>query len=240
MSENLIVIPAYNEFSCLEKNINLLYNFIKKEDLNSDIVISDNNSTDGTKEIAQDRAYRFDNIFYNLVLEKGKGNTVIKTWLDKRFDNYLTYSFMDADLATDLESLPHLLDDLEAGYDIVVGSRYLDNSVVERSLKRTMLSKGYKKLFHLFFPMSINDIQCGFKGINNYTRDTLLHNINNKGFFFDSELLVKAYYNGYQIKEIPVNWHEGKKTSVSIKDPFLFIKELISLKYSQMTNNLKI
>jgi hypothetical protein len=176
----------------------------------------------------------YSNFFYNFVPEKGKGNAVIKTCLNSAFDGYQTYSFMDADLATDLSAFPILLDTFERGYDIVVGSRYLEESLVERSPKRTIISKGYKNLFHLFFPIEINDIQCGFKGVNKYTRGTLLKNIKNGGFFFDSELLVKAYYNDYRIKEIPVEWHEGEKSAIKPTTPLLFVKSLIALKYEHM------
>jgi|TARA_B100002003_G_C14113625_1_gene535622 glycosyltransferase involved in cell wall biosynthesis len=240
MNQNLIIIPMYNEEACLEEKMCYLYDFIKKQDIKADVVLSDNNSTDRTKEIAQDLVQRYSNIFYSFVPEKGKGNAVIKTCLNSAFDGYQTYSFMDTDLATDLAALPILLDTFERDYDIVVGSRYLEDSLVDRSKKRTIISKGYKTLFHLFFPLEIEDIQCGFKGVNKYTRDTLLPHIKNGGFFFDSELLVKAYYNNYRIKEIPVKWKEGEKSDVKLKDPFLFAKSLVFLKCEHIFKGLEI
>lgn len=224
MSNVAVILPAYNEEKTLEQSVNRLYDFTKGE---YDIIIADNNSTDSTANIAKELCN--ENIFYNLVEEQGKGAAIRNTMLKKEFD-YDIYAFMDVDLSTELDALPRMIREVETGFDIVIGSRYIGGSNTQRTFKRELISRSYRFLFHLLFQTYIMDPQCGFKAFNRDVRDNLLPDIKDNGYFFDTELLIKAY-SQYSIKEIPVTWNEKPDSTLNlIKDVPKFLYQLMKLK----------
>ena len=142
---------------------------------------------------------------------------------------------MDADLSADLEYLNAFKKLVESQEDVVIGSRYTEGADVERSLKREIISVSYRTLFHLLFDKSIKDPQCGFKSISKKARDGILPKIKSNGYFFDSELIIRALKEGYSVKEIPVRWKESKKSSLHlIKDSFNILEDMARLKYEML------
>jgi len=229
MKNNIIVVPAYNEDDILEQNILNLYDYVSSD---CDIVISDNNSTDNTAKIGRELA-EIPGIEYCFVETKGKGSAVKQAWL--YFEGYQRYMFMDADLSADLEYLNAFKKLVESQEDVVIGSRYTEGADVERSLKREIISVSYRTLFHLLFDKSIKDPQCGFKSISKKARDGILPKIKSNGYFFDSELIIRALKEGYSVKEIPVRWKESKKSSLHlIKDSFNILEDMARLKYEML------
>src|SRR3989338_7136156 len=100
---------------------------------------------------------------------------------------------MDVDLSTDLNSLLPLILSLRQGYDIAIGSRLLSQSkVINRPLKREVMSRVYNILIKLFFRVKVSDAQCGFKAVNRAVVADLLPHIKDNAWFFDSELLITA------------------------------------------------
>jgi len=225
----VIVIPAYNEAETLEEKMTQLEAFRAAELPEAEIIITDNNSTDATPEIAAGLSRRHEKVHCYSVARQGKGAAIRDTWLAHDYD---IYSFMDVDLSTDLSALPLLFDAIREGYDMAIGSRYREGAVIERSLKRELVSRAYRLLFHFLLCRDIRDPQCGFKAVSRKVRDTILPGVGTPGFFFDSELLVRAQKAGYRIKEVPVRWREDSGTTVHLaRDVPKFVKGLIALKY---------
>ena len=226
-SRTVIVIPAYNEAKTLVDKVLQLEKFTR--DMEVDIIIANNASTDETGTLASRLADEYPRILYNPISEKGKGLAIKKTWLTY---DYEVYAFMDADLSTDLEALPRLIEAANQG--IAIGSRYLPESKTKRTLKRKIISKGYIALFKTLYGIEIGDSQCGFKAINRQVRDNVLPYVKDNGFFFDTELLVRASKK-YKITEVPVHWQEQLGTSLNMKrDIPYFLYNLMKLKYELM------
>lgn len=225
MSDVLIVVPCFNEENRLESGVNMIDSFLRRNSLDYRVVISNNNSTDGTERIAKDLCGRL-GFVYHEVNERGKGACVRNTWLD--FDSEI-YAFMDADISVDLEVLPKMVEGMKDN-DIVIGSRYLPDSKCVRSLGRRLISTAYVKTFNSFFHTGLRDIQCGMKMINNNVRDNIVSKLNCNDFFFDGELIVKALKEGYKILEVPVNWQEKEGSKVNFfKDPLYFLNGIRKL-----------
>jgi len=236
MTETCIVIPAYNEQETLTEKVTELNDFLTRKNLDSDIIIADNNSTDSTGMLAKNLAYRNNRIKCYFVPEKGKGSAIKRTWLAY---NYTIYSFMDEDLSADLEYFPQLIDKIKNGYDMAIGSRYIPGAESKRNLKRRIISRTYRTLFNLLFDLGIHDPQCGFKAISRNIRDNVIPKIEDDGFFFDTELLLRANHAGYKIKEVPIKWVEDPSSTVNMcKDIPKFLYGLARLKYQQMTGKL--
>src|SRR5690242_5730059 len=117
-----ITIPVFNEEEELEGSILKLYDFCKKNlgKYKWQITIADNASSDNTPIIATNLSKRHHEIALFRLEERGRGRAVKRAWANSEAD-YCSY--MDLDLSTDLKHLPKLIEALENGYDIAIGSR---------------------------------------------------------------------------------------------------------------------
>ena len=202
-----IVLPVYNEELILKDNTLKVFNFCQKNiKSNWQIVISDNASTDKTQTIGQELANQHPQIKYFRIQDQGKGYGVIQAW--QNFESHI-YIFMDADLSTDLKSLPELIRQIDNGYHIAAGSRYIKGAQVDRSLFRKSFSLALRMILKLLFNLKVKDAPCGFKAVNQQVINQILPNIQNKTWFFDTEMLILAQRGGLKIKEIPVRWQES-------------------------------
>ncbi len=131
------------------------------------------------------------------------------------FDNILSY--MDADLSTDLDAFPGLIEAVRhGGYDLATGSRLLKPRWTKRSLKRELTSRCYNLLCRLFLGTHFSDAQCGFKAITRCAARRLLPQVQDTGWFFDTELLALAEKQGYRIADMPVRWLENTDSHVRV------------------------
>ncbi len=167
------------------------------------------------------------------VPKKGKGRAIRAAW---ESDNADVYVFMDADLATDLSSLPNLISAVgRENYDLAGGARFHKDSKVKRSLLRKFISRVYRFALHLALGLKTKDAPCGFKAVNRRVVQNILPRIENNEWFFDTEMVVLAERENYRLAEIPVIWTEhkkiGRKSRVSfIKISLNYLKEIWRLK----------
>jgi glycosyltransferase involved in cell wall biosynthesis len=211
-----VVIPIYNEEEELATNIKKLHAFLNKKlaSFNWHITIADNASTDGSLTVSQKLSISLPNVGYIHLDQKGRGRAVKKAWRQSHADILV---YMDVDLSTDLNNLLPLTAALSKGYDIGIGSRLLPASrVVNRPLKREILSHGYNILIKLFFQTRFSDAQCGFKGVTRKVVDQLIPKISDNAWFFDSELLIVGEKMGYKIYEEPVRWVDNPGSTVRV------------------------
>lgn len=211
-----VVIPVYNEVKVLEQSVmTTLALFEKNPQYDWRVVIADNGSNDGTSELARSLDERFERV-KALVLEvKGRGLALREAWLTSDSD---IVSYMDVDLSTDIAHLPELVSMVaERGCDVAIGSRLAKGSKTDRQLKREITSRGYVALIRLTFPrLKISDAQCGFKALNRKAVEATVPYIENRMWFFDTEMLILAQQAGLKICELPVRWVEDKDTKVKI------------------------
>ena len=150
---------------------------------------------------------------------------------------------MDIDLAVSLEDLGALISPiLNDESDLVIGSRLLKNSKVERSFFRSSSSLIYNFLSRQFLKHQFHDLQCGFKAFKSTVFLKVQPYLKDDQWFLDTELVILANFFKFRIKEIPVNWAENryaKRTSKinPYKQSLIFIRNLISLR--RRLNNLK-
>jgi len=212
-----VVIPVYNEENALPYSIKKLHGYMATNLINFDwnILIADNGSSDMTLQVASSLKKQMDNIEVFHLNKKGRGRALIKSWLQSKAD---IICYMDVDLSTNLKSLVPLINAISNQQaDIAIGSRLIKGSeVVNRTLKREILSRGYILIIKLMFFVKFSDAQCGFKAISRKAAQILLPLIKDKGWFFDSELLIIGEKNGFKIREIPVSWVDDPDSRVNI------------------------
>jgi glycosyltransferase involved in cell wall biosynthesis len=168
----------------------------------------------------------------------GRGSSLNRA-IEASSGEYVIY--MDVDLATDINYTKLLVEHLEDGASIAIGSRLMKGSNVSRPLTRDIASKSYNILVRFLFRSKIQDHQCGFKALNKKDAINIIHMVKDNHWFWDTELLVIAQKMGYRIDEIPVEWkHNGgnnlnaSKVRV-IKDSIYMGKRLINLKLRLIT-----
>jgi glycosyltransferase involved in cell wall biosynthesis len=231
-------LPVYNEENILKANTIKLLDFLNRQNFafNWLIVIINNGSTDNTAIISRELVGERIKIIN--FLQKGKGGAIKQYSLTSAAD-WLIY--MDIDLAVSLKNIDDLIKILtDNDYDIVMGSRLLTDSRVERSAARSLSSKIYNNFSRLVLGHKFTDLQCGFKMIRNEVSKKIMPLIKDNNWFFDTELIYIANRQNYHIKEIPVDWSENRyqqrKSKVSlIKDGLKFFKNLIELRI-RLTN----
>ncbi len=211
-----VVIPVYNEVKVLEQSVlTTLDLFEKNPQFDWRLVIADNGSTDGTSELARSLDAQHARV-KALVLEvKGRGLALREAWLSSDAD---IVSYMDVDLSTDILHLPELIAMVASkGCDVAIGSRLAKGSKTDRQLKREITSRGYVALIRMTFPrLRISDAQCGFKALNRKAVEATVPYIENRMWFFDTEMLVLAHQAKLNICELPVRWVEDTDTKVKI------------------------
>lgn len=210
-----VVIPVYNEEIDLPKNIPILHSFLSTT-MNKytwEILIADNASTDSTQEIGR-KLTKMKGVSYLRLNKKGRGRALKMTWSKSKSD-YLAY--MDVDLSSDLSYFPKLIDALEHGSDIAIGSRLAKGAqVIDRPLVREIMSRTYSLMFRTLFFTQFKDAQCGFKAITKGSANNLLPLIRDTGWFFDSELLIIGEKSGYKIAEVPIRWKDDPHSTVKV------------------------
>lgn len=210
-----LVIPVYNERLQIEKSMRTLWNAAKSwRDFETEIIIANNGSTDGTGEIADRLAETMRGVRHVKLLEKGRGRALRNSWLAADAD---IVSYMDVDLSTNLVHFPELIEPLIAGKaDLAIGSRLLRPEWTSRGIKREFLSRSYNYLIHLAFRPSFSDAQCGFKAITKRAAETLIPHVENEAWFFDTELLILAVSMGFRVADVPVRWQDDPDSRVRI------------------------
>ncbi len=214
-----IVIPAYNEESRLGDSIGKILSYIKKENLNAELIAVDDGSTDKTFKVAQAACAEFSEIKTEVIryeANRGKGYAVKTGLLAGRADVAL---FSDADLSTPISELPKLVNPIRDGeFDVTFGSRAIDRTLIgtHQPWRREQGGKVMNLIIRIMSGLPFADTQCGFKAFDMKKFRPLLELMTIDRFGFDVEFLFVADYHKLRLKEIPVRWNdvEGSKLKV--------------------------
>lgn len=193
------VLPCLDEAETLEGCIRAIRDCIAKGDLEAEILVADNGSTDGSQELARRLGARVID-----VAERGYGNALMGGF-DAARGRYLIMG--DADQSYDFaEALP-MIQTLRAGADLAMGSRLLGS--IEPGampwLHRWLGNPVLSFVGRLLFKTNVSDFHCGLRGITAKAyRDLALRTT---GMEFATEMVVKAAAHDLQIGEVPITLH---------------------------------
>lgn len=193
--ELTILMPCLNEAETLANCIYKAKNFLQENQIEGEILIADNNSTDGSQRIAEDTGVQLIR-----VMEKGYGAALI-AGIQAAKGRYIIMG--DADNSYNFSLLLPFLNKLRQGYDLVMGNRFHGGimSGAMPFLNRYLGNPVLSFLGRVLFRTAIGDFHCGLRGFN---RERLLQlNLNGKGMEFASEMVVKASLHRYKITEVP-------------------------------------
>lgn len=211
-----VTIPVLNEEATLERQVRILHGFLCEhfpEPGQWGIVIADNGSTDRTPHLAEALADELPEVRLVRVPERGVGLALKTSWGQSRAD---IVGYMDLDLATDL---PHFIQAYHAlateGFDLVYGTRlHRKSRVIGRTLKREITSRVFNRIVQTYLGTRFSDGMCGFKWLKReYVQPLLAGGAVSNGWFFSTELLAVAEWQGLNICELPVRWTDDTSGS---------------------------
>lgn len=200
--QGMVVVPTYNEKDNIERLAKEIL-FLKK-DLH--LLIVDDNSPDGTGEIADRLAKEFPQV--HVIHRSGKLGlgSAYRTGFRYALDKGAPLIFeMDADFSHDPKYLPDFLEKIKE-YDVVVGSRYLNGvSVVNWPIRRLMLSYGANVYTRLVTGLRLSDCTSGFKCFRKEALEAInLDNIKSDGYSFQIEMNFRCMEKGFRSGEVPI------------------------------------
>jgi glycosyltransferase involved in cell wall biosynthesis len=210
-----VVVPVHDEERVLESSVRRLHSFLTDRfPLSWRITIADNASTDRTAAIA-DRLHRqLDHVEATHLPLKGRGRALRDAWAHS---DAPIVAYTDVDLSTDLAALAQLVEPLWSGQaDIAIGSRLRPGADVVRGFKREVISRTYNVIVRTALHSKVTDAQCGFKAVRGEVARALVPLVEDDGWFFDTELLVRAERAGLRIHEVPVHWVDDPDSRVRI------------------------
>jgi glycosyltransferase involved in cell wall biosynthesis len=210
-----IVVPVYNEAAGLDRSIRRLHRFLTDGfPFRWRITIADNASVDATPEIARRLAATLPSVQHLRLEQKGRGRALRAAWSRSPAR---VVAYMDVDLSTDLRGLMPLVAPLLSGHsDLAIGSRLAHGSRVVRGPKRELISRSYNRILRTVLRAKFTDAQCGFKAVRRDVLETLMDDVQDNGWFFDTEMLVLAQRRGLRIHEVPVDWVDDPDSRVNI------------------------
>lgn len=219
--KTVILIPCYNEAKTIEKVVK----DFKKEMPHADIYVYDNNSTDGTDEIAKDAG-----AIVRYEYKQGKGNVVRSMFRELDADCYIMVDGDDTYPANHAKELERIILDGEA--DMAIGDR-LSSTYFEEN-DRPFHNTGnrvVRKFINFFFKSDLNDIMTGMRAFNyDFVKS---FPIQSKGFEIETEMSVFALINNFKINEIPIEYRDRVDGSESklhtYRDGYKVIRMIVAL-----------
>lgn len=214
-----IVIPAYEEEDRLGASLGKIVAYLREEAPNTEIIIVDDGSKDGTAVAAERYFADVSDIAAKVIRyeeNRGKGYAV-KTGLQAAEAEIALFS--DADLSTPIEEMPKLIDPIRVGeFDLTFGSRALDRSLIgtHQAWRREQGGKVFNLVVRTLTGLPFWDTQCGFKAFDLAKFRPLLDLMQIDRFGFDVEFLYVATLHGLRLNEIPVRWNNDERSKVNV------------------------
>jgi glycosyltransferase involved in cell wall biosynthesis len=231
-----IVIPAYNECKRLGRTLDRILGFVNQQDWDAEVIVVDDGSVDGTADLVRNYAAR--NSVVRLVQNpgnRGKGFSVRSGMLNAHGAIVL---FTDADLSSPIEEAPKLLNALEKGADVAIGSRWVRTELQtqRQSLARQVMGRVFNLLLRMTLRLEFKDTQCGFKAFRRNAAKTLFPLQRVEGWGFDPEILFLAQRMGLVVAEVPVVWAHDEGTRIDpLADGSKMVMEVLRIRWFAVT-----
>ncbi|TLP93708.1 polyprenol monophosphomannose synthase [Nesterenkonia salmonea] len=204
--KSLTIIPTYNEIDSLPTIVDRLRAAVPE----TDVLIVDDNSPDGTGELAEQMSSADEKIHVlHRVKKDGLGGAYIAgfTWgLGREYDTFVE---LDADGSHQPEQLPDLLAAINEA-DLVIGSRWVPGgSVVNWPLHRELISRAGSLYSRTLLGLRVRDITAGFRVFRRSTLEEIdLTSIESVGYGFQVDMTFRVARLGKTIKEVPITFVE--------------------------------
>lgn len=208
-----IILPCHNEEQAVQACLDKVKKTIQEQNLNAEIIVVDNGSTDSSRDLLEKNVsiFKAENLALKVVdeLHIGYGSAYLKGFRTASG----TYIFMaDCDDTYDFKEIPHFLNKLKTGDDLVVGNRFAKKYAMPMPwLHRYIGNPLLSFLVKIFFKVRIHDIHCGARAISRNALNQIV--LYTRGMEFASEMVIKCAKQGLKIEELPISYHPRLGTS---------------------------
>lgn len=204
----LVIIPTFNEL----ENLPLILGRVHRARPDVHVLVVDDSSPDGTGELADEHARADPDRIYVMhrVAKDGLGAAYLAGFAWGLARKYAVLVEMDADGSHAPEQLYRLLEAIDNGADLAIGSRYVEGGTVRNwPWRRLVLSKTANTYSRLLLGVGIHDITAGYRA---YRREALekldLATVDSKGYCFQIDLTWRTISNGFTVVEVPITFTE--------------------------------
>lgn len=207
-----VIIPAFNESARIIATLDELARYLGDQDYTSEVLVVDDGSVDDTADLVRQWATDRTDTFVIRIPHAGKGWAVRAGMLAARG----SYRFMcDADLAMPVHWIGAFMDRMDAGLDIVIGSREASGARrFDEPAYRHIMGRVFNAVVRLLTVSGFQDTQCGFKCFRAEVADELFRLQRTKGMGFDVEILFLAVKRSLSIEEMPIDWYHQSVSKV--------------------------
>jgi dolichyl-phosphate beta-glucosyltransferase len=231
-----IIIPSYNEEARLPGTLQRIAEYLPTLRLRTEVLVVDDGSTDRTAVVAESFHGKLTGLrVLSNGTNRGKGYSVRHGMLEAQGDMVL---FTDADLSAPIEEAEKLLRPLNNGYDVAIGSRAMDRSLIStrQSIFRETAGIIFNKIVRMVLRLPFVDTQCGFKAFRRERCRIIFEQQRIEGFGFDPELLYLARHYGLRAIEIPVRWGHSEATKVNmLGDSLKMFGDIFTIRWNAMS-----
>jgi glycosyltransferase involved in cell wall biosynthesis len=231
-----IVIPAYNESARLGASLEKVLAYVHAQGWDAEVIVVNDGSRDNTADIV--RAFAAKDPALRLVENPGnhgKGYSVRNGMLNARGRIVL---FSDADLSSPIEEAPKLLQALDDGADIAIGSRWLraETQTQRQPLHRQLFGRIFNLVLRLTLGLQFKDTQCGFKAFKQPAVQAIFPLQKIERWGFDPEILFLAKKLKFRTQEVSVAWgHSGGTRINPLVDGSRMVMEMLRVRWYDLT-----
>jgi hypothetical protein len=215
-----VVIPCLNEAENIEQCVTLAQTVMDGHDIRGEVVVADNNSTDGSGELAADAGAR---VVHEI--RPGYGSAYLAGFAAAR-GRYIVMA--DADLTYDFNEIPNFVAKLEEGAELVMGDR-MDNIHPGAMpwLHRYVGNPILTGVLNVFFRTGVSDAHCGMRALRREVLPRL--DLRATGMEFASEMVIRASKEKLDIREFPIEYHPrgGESKLSSFRDGWRHLRFLL-------------
>ncbi len=226
-----LVLACYNEEQVLEESFAEIRDTLAEFGHPFEILFVDDASHDRTREILTDVVKRHPDLDLKVIFHQentGRGGAVADGF---RAAHGEIAGYIDVDLEVHSRYVPALVREIERGADVATVRRIYAFQL--RALDRYFMSRGYSRLVKLLLGVQLHDTETGYKFFRREKLLPVLDAIDDKGWFWDTEFMVRAARRGLAIREIPGafvrRWDKSSKVS-GLRDSLVYFWKLWRLR----------
>ncbi|MHC1588552.1 MAG: flippase-like domain-containing protein [Methermicoccaceae archaeon] len=209
-----LIIPAYNAVDTLRRTVEVAIDQLSSITDSYEVIVAEDGSTDGTAELAEELSRACESVVHLHSDERlGRGRALTRA-IERAHGDVVMY--MDVDMATHPSHIPQLVESIRNGCDVATGSRLMQESKAERPPTRLAASIVFNTMVRWLLASKVHDHQCGFKAFRRESMLSLLPDVQDSHWFWDTEVLVRAQQRGMRVCEHPVRWEQGENTKVRL------------------------
>ncbi len=236
---NVIVLPTYNERDNLRHAVARIREVADGASVQLHTLIVDDNSPDGTGELADQLAAEVPDVsVLHRAGKEGLGKAYIAGFHEAMGRGAQRIFEMDADLSHDASYLPHFLRLIDQGADLVLGSRYVRGGGVENwGVSRKIISRGGSLYSQAILGLPYHDLTGGFKCFRRRVLETIdLDSVDTKGYGFQIEMTYRAHLLGFKIVELPIIFVDRKVGESKMSNDIVVeaMKNVWKLRFSKL------